>query len=60
MTEKADQKLPKKQAQKTFGDTCKIPADFPSHDEIVKMVQQQAHKNRQRVLMGNNAVRYKD
>ena len=52
--------MAKKQAQKTFGDTCKIPADFPSHDEIVKMVQQQAHKNRQRVLMGNNAVRYKD
>jgi hypothetical protein len=29
-------------------------------DQIVKMVQQQAHKNRQRVLMGNNSVRYKD
>ena len=60
MTEKADQKLPKKQAQKTFGETCKIPADFPSHDKIVKMVQQQAHNIKQRVLMGNNAVRYKD
>jgi hypothetical protein len=51
---------PKQQAPKEFGKTCETPKDFPSHSEIVKMVQTEAAKIRSRVRNVNNTVIYRD
>jgi len=51
---------PTRQAPKSFGETCEIPEGFPSHEEIVRAVQQSAAKIRARVQNLNGKVIYKD